>query len=847
MNGSPFAVFRRNQRQLMVVVTGLAMFSFIFLDAAMTRSGQLPVSLTVLAVALLCAGGMWVVGAPRGKGGELALYGALIGAVVAFFAVRAQGFAPVVTTNQGSYQRTDLQRLAQRRSVANRFVIRASSRGQQGFGDVGDRALVLRQLLLAEARKMNVTISDDAVLEFIKQISGDKLAKSDYDKILRELQIGESQLFDILKEELAAQTVLMLDVPPRDRTTGAAVQTPLTYWKQFRMLQVKQSLDAAALPVEQFVSLVPEPKDDELRVFFERFKSRMPTADGKPGFLQERQVQLAYVAADFEVFEKQTPEPTPSEIAEYYSLNKDRYRELDLPDLPSLPTMPGMPERSEEQSPPSALLPENRVVEPVQPKDKPPEDRPPAPGAPENGAAALESQATDTALASSINDACGLTSEIEGFELAGQTTTASAQKSPTGDENSNPSPASEKAAASEDEPILPPLPASAPVAPPGPHEMIPPGPTTAPKYRELDDVLRGEIRDTMLKERAFAKMGEAVDRALEHMLNNAAVYQRADTQEQKAKAEIQLQDQLKRFATENGLEYGETKSLSQRDLVNLREPPLGGATDPSSGQSSRSLTVAEMAFESEVLYNPLRADAALRDKRFAFWKTADHPAKVPDFRDVKEKVAEAWKFEQARPLAEKRAQALAELVRTSQKPMVDALSGQTITGKEDGPPLTVRHTPRFSWLNLPITIPRSLWGRVPPEYFVPRLSLVEGIDEPGMAFMRTVFEELGPGETGIAPNQPLTTYFVVQVKQRDATPTEGDDNLGLRALQSQFMNDGNRYSDSVRPLFGDGSPYAPMAQAFQAEVDSRWRDGFERRFGIEWHNEDSSAPRELEQ
>ena len=73
MRNSPFEIFRRNQRVGMVVLTGLAMFSFIFFDSVTRRSDRTPPAVIVAMVALICGGGLWMVGAPRGKGTEWGL------------------------------------------------------------------------------------------------------------------------------------------------------------------------------------------------------------------------------------------------------------------------------------------------------------------------------------------------------------------------------------------------------------------------------------------------------------------------------------------------------------------------------------------------------------------------------------------------------------------------------------------------------------------------------------------------------------------------------------------------------------------------------------------------------
>ncbi len=73
---SPFGVFRKHQRVLMVVLIGLAMFAFIFLDA-MTKMDSGTALLPILFV-MLGAGVFWVLGSQTGKANSYAAAGALL-------------------------------------------------------------------------------------------------------------------------------------------------------------------------------------------------------------------------------------------------------------------------------------------------------------------------------------------------------------------------------------------------------------------------------------------------------------------------------------------------------------------------------------------------------------------------------------------------------------------------------------------------------------------------------------------------------------------------------------------------------------------------------------------------
>ncbi len=816
MAGSPFAVFRRNQRQLMVVMTGLAMFAFIFLDSVSMQSGRLPRSLGVVLVAMLCAGGLWVIGSPRGKGNELALYGALVGGVIAFFGLRASGPLAVVESTIGKFTPDDMQQFNQRRSIANRFVNAVSKGARATFGSTDPESLLQRAILIHECQERGIEVSNDAVNEYITTITGGKLSMTDYQSILKDMGIPETELFTILREELQAQMAFQMDLPAAKQSGMGPLETPLTYWKQYKMLQVRQSLDVAAVPVEPFVAKVPEPNDTELLSFFERFKNQVPSPTGEPGFLQERKVNLAYVATDFEAFEKQVPEPTDAEVAAYYEANKQRYPVLEIPESMGISPDPQLPG---DEAPASALEPFNTTPPPA-PAEAPAGDAsktPPPPALPENGEAAAQRGAAIPLQQVSFtqkSEAAADSSPPAGAEspIAVAPTTAAPQPEAPAD----PAPKS-------DAPEVPKL--EVPLAP---GDGLPPSPgsATAPqeqKYRELDEGLKLEIRETMLKDRAFEAMGNAINRAYSRMTKLADEYLgMLDEQEQAEKAKT-ITAALKAYATEENLIYAETGLMTRTELKSSVEHMIGLAAEPAANPFQRAVTVEQRAFDNDATYFPNRADSQLQDRRYAYWKLEDVPPRVPEFAEVKDKVVAEWKLAQARPLAERRAQELAEKVSASKEPMLDILPKETVTGATDSVRLSVRTTAPFSWMSMPRNLPFQFNPMFTPP---PQLSTVDGVEQPGREFMKAVFEELGPGQTGVAVNESKSIYYVAHVKQRDATPQAAGENLGLKALQQQFLTEG-------RGGFSQG-PYMYLGREQLMELVNGWRKGYEQRYSIAW-------------
>ena len=292
--------------------------------------------------------------------------------------------------------------------------------------------------------------------------------------------------------------------------------------------------------------------------------------------------------------------------------------------------------------------------------------------------------------------------------------------------------------------------------------------------------------------------------------------------------------ELKAYAEQNGLEYNETREMTQFDLMNPSNNPIGNATDPVEGAKlTRSHTsVAEEAFAVEAsgrgyrlpVFSPRRADT--RSSRYSYWKTLEVPAKVPDLKDaiVRQKVLDAYKFEKARPLAEKRAKELADLMKKGDADIAAALAGQTINGTADSPATTIREPRRFSWLHLPQSLGQFGLQR-------PVESTIEGVGQPGFQFMKTVFDELGNGDTGVTVNSSRTSYFAVRVHDRDGSGAEGNGIATLESLQAQFSRE--QFSGFLP------TPYEFIGAEIQQIVDNRWRADFSKRFGISFESDDA--------
>lgn len=864
------ASVRRNQKQWMVVITILAVFAFLFDDLA--RTSQAGAGGNVIFLAVLCAGGMAILGYRRGQTTEFAVTGLVVGALVAFISMKASGPPVIVKTNVGSYTRSDLNVFRSKRLKVDHFLTAvakatANDRGIPRFGSVDDGSMVSFALLQREARRMGVSLKDDSVNHFLAKATQGKLSEKDYKAALREAGLSEGELFDSVRQELEVQMVAQLISAPAEAhptmaqfTRGAysgriAQQTPEQLWRSFQKLHVRQALSAVAVPIAEFAKLVPDPSEGDLRDFFEKHKNSFADERGTPGFLEPPKVQLAYlVASNLEAYEKQVPEITDQDVADHYLANKESYRVFDIPEPSSkLPDLnPNASSNSPSGSAPAdATKTDNTPDENTAPPatDAKSEDKPAEPKLPDATEQRKDVPAEKTPAKKEGDSKEGTPCDdaVEEPKAAPTTAAAAAKSDADGAKTDEAKPAdapakpevqgADEKKAADKSPPAPALPSDDNPTATDPAVKLPsldslPMPALAARYRELDDDLKEQIRETVRTQKALVKMSEVSDGALEMMMDLSLGYQSLEPKA-RDQAAAEFSTQLKEYAEKHGLEYKETKEMSQLEMMTSLDERVGSATDPvsASGASRSRTSVAEEVFQMEgsgrgyrlSKFSPRRADIE-RGARYTFWKTAEIPAKAPDFKDVlvHKKVLEAWKFEKARPLAEKRANELVALIKKGEADIAAALSGQTINGTNDSPAASIRETTKFSWLRLPQSLPQ--FGLQQPTE-----STIDGIGQPGYQFMKAIFDDMANGDVSVVSTASRNAFYVVRVHDRDGIASEAEGVTTLADLQKQFLRE--QFSTNFLP-----TPYEFIGAEIQAIVDNRWRAGFRQRFGIEFES-----------
>ncbi len=866
---SPFAIFRKHQKVLTVVLTGMAMFAFIIMGQMDPNSTSLPMILGIV----LGGAAFWLFGSTRGSNPlSLVVTGAVVGGALGIILPRFIGPAAAVETSIGRISEQELSEMIAKRRLANKFLSDAYSRSvpppdieqwndlpeqfrnmliQNAYGqwqarlsmaqfrfdysaDQSEEAtrqdVVTGYLFRHEADQMGIAAGDEAVNEYIIQLTEGNLSRDDFHDIRKQLNLSETELYDILRDEIKAKKAAEI-LAPRVATT------PEEYWDFYQKLNVTAQAETVAIPVDSFVDSIEEPSTQDLVAFFEKYKTRFPAAtesgeaqiiDPEPEFGQPRKVSVAYVEADYVTIEDEIAKNTPDE--QWDQLTRDYYDEhpnefldsfssssssldFDLGDFstesdddtdaggPALefgvdPTESGEQDAADESEPtegeesggPSLGSANESDIDP----DEECGDEGPALGGltePQGSAAdASESQSADEQQ-DEFDPTAGLTIEVE---------------DPS---NDGPPP-----------PALPSL-ASDPAG-------------STPTLRSYDEV-KDEIRDQLLREMTQAEMQKRISTALTQMRDLG--YRRTlEEDDPQHLSDQQVAAELQTWAQNNGLRYVETGLLSYLDLGNSDEHPIGRATEPSAQLGSNAPTVAERLFRSSsntIYMSDQAVDRFLTSNQFAYWATEYKDRHVPtlDEPGVKEQVVEAWKIAQARSKAEERAKAIAALIdsteagqdsateeeeeadgteatedaETEEPPETsrEILDGQTVTGQEGSLPLTPLTTSQFSWLSRNTPSAPGLNPFEPPPGPPVRMSEVSSVENAGPDFMETVFQQLKVGETGVAPNADHSIYYAIKLLQR--TPADDGATDGLQNLQNGFLTSDVPFGREFQALAGD--------------------------------------------
>ena len=747
-----------------------------------------------------------------------------------------------------------------------------------GFGHPDEtKDVVVGELLRREADRLGLEVTDETVNDFIRSMSQGKVGASDVREIRDMLGLSETGLYEVLKSELKALTMARF-------LYGGTSLPPETYWDFYRQMNIQQSVGIVPVPVESFVNKSAEPSEAELQELFKAHQANYPNTtvegrldEGNPGFRQPRKVKLEYVEIPYEAVEKTVGEVTDEEIEafyeEFYKTAPAEESSTDGADSSSTdgPALES-PEASEPASgDPEAMKEENEnepadgasqdspdetkpveqpkssaeATEPAEESETQDSDSPKAdetPSEPEGGASldqpsTLElvaffddAQSTDDPEQTETNDTAG----DESTEAPKEGDDASNAESPKPEKKPADEPTDEPAQsenADSDGPPPPALPeAMKKDDAPSPEGDVETAPTTTPedepvdplKPRELDDELREEIRDQILRRRTVDRMQKLVTEVYNHMLEDLALLALAAEDDPEGMSPEAISEKLKAFAEERNLVHDVTPLMTYRELSQSEEHPIGRAASDTNFQSSGN--VADTVFNSTptITYSAQSVLDIESGSRFVYWKIEDAEAYQPESLEspgIREQVVNAWRELQARENAKQRAEELAKQAEGIDKPLSEILAETTVTGEADGQAVSVIHPPRFSWLTRanPQMSPNP-FNRPAPQRT--QLRTVPGLV--GVQFMETVFNELREGEVGVTHSVDKSHYYVVRIDERTYGTSED-----MQAFRDRFTRE---------PLFAPFgfSDYAKLADAEQRQYRTNWADELFEKHGVDF-------------
>jgi hypothetical protein len=745
---SPFAAFRKNQKMMMVILGVLVMVAFLILPPLLEYDWNASVD-----------------------------------------------DVEVVRTRYGVLNESDIQKLAQRRSLANQFIYNAmASAGFQPvenfFGPVGDSYLVTTMLLHQKAKELGIEVPDSQVIAEFERFTDKRVGGNEISDIAKGLRVQESEIMEALRYELIAQQYQALQY------TGVQIGTPLDRWNQYESVNREVAVEVIPLPVDNYVVKVKEPTEAQLREFFDLYQDNLAAVkSGEPGFKQPEKAAFQYFRAKLSDFVTQVA-VTDEEIAAYYEQNKHEFPYAafsqsfqnpfvtpeppasDLPpeenappaETPVTPATEG--EATSTETPPAetaseTTTPEATTPEAATPEAAPPTEEaaptPPVEAAPETGEpqssvrrspfrlAAYRMQAevpkeeaaeeADAALPvdETVAPATDATSPPDDALLPGTETPPDTQPPLATETPADPTTGDAVPAVPEpaDEPLVP------------AEMMLPeavdggPDPEFAPLW-----MVQEQIRQRIAQEKALPMMTKVIGDLSREMRKYESKHKGwLALKQQKPDAPkpepIDFNDLARKF----GVETKQTP-LMAADAIFYSDEFTIGKSFVGQGTTQNNM-FAQMAYGSLPLFQ-VRESHDLRGDQYVFWKTEEKDAFLPTFEEVRGEVLDAWKREEARKLVVAEADKLAAQAREAKKSLREVFA--------DRADLPVTTPSPFTWKY------QTRSERRPFE-----VSTVVGVPDAGEEFMKATYN-LGVGEVGVAFDATKSTAYLIRLENTTPDP-----------------------------------------------------------------------------
>ncbi|MEO9593659.1 hypothetical protein [Rhodopirellula bahusiensis] len=787
MSSSPFEIFRRNLKPLMVLLTLLALFAFVVLpalDTYLRRGGggnSDPVAaeydgitLTQSRVARTTQQHRAVVGFLSDLGQE----------------TMRRGGVPQVPGFQFDQESGQIQSIG----------IDANP---------SEEATINSMRFYSEAKKAGFQLDDTSVRNWLSRYTDGLLSDNEISSMLMQFtknQMGPIQLYEQLRMHLLA------DLYQRSAMVGLMngrmpVSTPLAQWRNFLKTNQSATINAYGVLVEEYIDQTDDsPSQSQITEVYEAGKDLLAYPDDQdpePKFRRPDSAKIEYLVADLNDFvEREKAKLSEEQIrAEYerrlaggdFQLPVEEAEEATAElEAMEAETAAGEEREAVEEETPEAETEEPAAEEMTEetaetetetepaseetsetPAEESPSEETPAEEAAED---AGEPATEDSSMIRSRDEAVQLVALQE--DDADEADTAEDDAAETTEEAGNDEMELGDGLDLDDEPA-------------------------ETKPQPFDDV-RDQIATEMVSESARNQFDQTITKMyglMRDYFSEMAVHEGNVAVGVSDESDAPERPDLKAIAEENGLGYNTTGLVNR---ISISEDPIGESYGLGQSLQRRGAPYYAMMFgaamqdgssiPSQPEFSPQRSVDLENAKTYISWKTEDIEAYTPELDEVRDEVIMAIRTQEARSLAKKAAEGIAELVGQGKE-----LTEVVPEGKEAN-----IHTGLgpFSWLNMVGMMQTSLGN-------VPELNSV------GNDFMQSVFTT-EVGDVKVTPNAPQSVYYVVQ-------PTEFQPEI--EQLREQFSQPQQRF---MAQLMGDDGA-TNIVRGFFETVNER--TGFEIKLG----------------
>jgi len=829
---SPFRIFRKYQKTLLVVAGVVLMFVFVIGDALVSY-----------------------LGGSRGIPGGGSRNARAV-------AVRWDG---------GSLTNAELYELVMRRRILKSFTQSIAYAGAQALVEAGleprlrvplipeqdapvtpeqgvERSVVQTRIFADAARRAGMQVSNNTLVQYLDELGSGKVTRDQMRDMLRGRELGGARVsidyvLDALREEMLARNYVASYQFAFDTVT------PQQRWEDWLSVNDRVVIEAAAFPAESFLDKVPEPTDAELTKFFEDHKNREPQPDfvgqlelpsATPGFAIPRKVDVQFIQAEYDAFfSKMESQISEEEIAKYYGENKNLFVKSDTglieegdekdvsegtqtaepqPENPGEKGAGGEAESVQDQNQTGKVDETQELKEGESSGSTAPEAEKAAPSDgsetdAEKGDEAQAPQKTDNSQQS--GDSQQMEREAEKVSKLEPTEIQDAQENASGAEPRGGNQSSRRGNARSIFRLAAFQEKSLEAGEDKPSDQAPEiagtsdglGSTPAPSAAgessgqavgtDLSTAENTQSQVPAAEEPELpsdaAKDDKKEEKPVEYqpleevrdLIRRELASRRTADELARVMSEIhqQLDAEFNRYVLSSGAE-GREPPTGLADLKPLAEKHglKHGRTGPVSFLELRELPVGKSGSTAtgEPLVRMLFVDrdvqlfqpqltADVDGNRYVVLKMADTPGRVPTLAEVKGEVVRAWKKQRAAELALKRAEELAQEADKASVPLGEFFAND--------PSVQVDRTDPFSqFTGGDVSL---VTQRVQPF----RLSQPEGIIAPGPDFLRRVFE-LKPGQVGAVQNHDRSIAYVVRLVEHLDSPEE---------LRAAYLSEANSW------------------------------------------------------